>query len=86
MNFQVNNATFGIIGVLLFGMIIAILALRHMKEGFGLNNIRILGIIIVATFSSALALVANDSISAAIGILGAIAGYLFGVSTTADKN
>ncbi|MBC8491293.1 MAG: hypothetical protein H8D42_01900 [Candidatus Marinimicrobia bacterium] len=50
-----------------------------MKPGFGPFNLRIIGIIIVATFVSLLALYDIKSISAAMGILGAIVGYLFGI-------
>ena len=48
------------------------------KKGFGPNNLRVVGIILVATFATVLALYDADSITAAMGILGAIAGYLFG--------
>lgn len=54
-----------------------------MKPGFGPFNLRVVGIVLVATFATLLGLVYNGEITAAIGILGAIAGYLFGIK---DKN
>ncbi len=52
---------------------------RKMGKGFGPYNLRVVGIVLVATFASMLAVVADDAINAAMGILGAIAGYLFGL-------
>lgn len=49
------------------------------KPGFGPFNLRALGIVLVATFASLLAVCNKESVSAAMGILGAIAGYLFGI-------
>lgn len=57
-----------------------------MKGGFGKNNTRIFGIILVAICTTALAIVSNDSVSAAMGVLGAIAGYLFGVTTNSGSD
>lgn len=54
-------------------------AFWRMKGGFGPFNLRVVGIILVATFVSLLALVKDGSLNASIGILGAIAGYLFGL-------
>lgn len=51
----------------------------RMKEGFGPFNLRVIGIVLVATFASLLALNDSNSLTAAMGILGAIAGYLFGI-------
>ena len=45
-------------------------------------NLRAIGIILIATIASVLALAKGDDISAALGILGAIAGYLFGTKAT----
>lgn len=55
-----------------------VLMSRSEKKGFGPNNLRVIGIILVATFATVLALHDSNSITAAMGILGAIAGYLFG--------
>jgi hypothetical protein len=50
-----------------------------MKEGFGPFNLRAFGITLVATFAALLALRDASALTSAIGILGAIAGYLFGL-------
>ena len=55
---------------------------RSDKKGFGPNNLRVVGIILVATFATVLALHDAESITAAMGILGAIAGYLFGAKAS----
>jgi hypothetical protein len=50
----------------------------RMKEGFGPNNLRAVGIVLIATFASLLALRDGGALTAAMGILGGIGGYLFG--------
>jgi len=50
-----------------------------MKPGFGPFNLRVVGIVVVGTFATLLALQGGESITAAMGILGAIVGYLFGI-------
>ncbi len=50
-----------------------------MQGGFGPFNLRAVGIIFIATLASLLALNDAGSLNAAMGILGAIAGYLFGI-------
>jgi hypothetical protein len=77
---EFNNYSLAIGGVLGISLVATVMCLRNMKQGFGPNNLRVLGILLVASFSTVLALVSNESISAAIGILGAIVGYLFGVT------
>jgi len=62
-----------------FGLIALIGAFVRMKPGFGPFNLRVVGIILVGTFAALLALTDNQSMTAAMGILGAIAGYLFGI-------
>lgn len=76
-----NNATIAIAGVLLVTLAAVVAAMRVMKGGFGPNNIRIFGIVLIASFTTVLALVTESGVSSAFGILGAIAGYLFGVSS-----
>ncbi|USF86415.1 hypothetical protein [Candidatus Endoriftia persephonae] len=70
------NRGIAILAVVGFGVYALIRVFGHMKEGFGIFNVRITGIVIVATFASILAVLNPDAGSAAIGILGAIAGYL----------
>jgi hypothetical protein len=50
-----------------------------MKEGFGQFNLRAVGIVLIATFASLLALRDGGALTAAMGILGGIGGYLFGM-------
>lgn len=72
------NRGIAIIAVVGFGVFAIVKIFNHMKEGFGPFNVRITGIVIVATLVSILAVMNPSGESAAIGILGAIAGYLFG--------
>lgn len=72
------NRGIAIIAVVGFGVFVVIKIFGHMKDGFGPFNVRITGIVIVATFTSILAIMNPSGENAAIGILGAIAGYLFG--------
>ena len=62
-----------------FGLITLVGSLIKMKPGFGPFNLRVIGIILVGTFATLLALKNSESLTAAMGILGAIAGYLFGI-------
>jgi hypothetical protein len=55
-----------------------------MKGGFGPFNLRVIGIVLVTSFSALLAVVKPESLNACLGILGAVAGYLFG-SASKDK-
>jgi hypothetical protein len=50
----------------------------RMRGGFGPMNLRAVGIVLVAALASVLAIGKAETITAAMGILGAIAGYLFG--------
>lgn len=50
----------------------------RMKGGFGPMNLRAVGIILIGTFAAILAVSKAESLNASLGILGAIAGYLFG--------
>lgn len=51
----------------------------RMIGGFGPFNLRAIGIVLVGTFAALLATKDAGSLTAAMGILGAIAGYLFGI-------
>ena len=62
-----------------FGFTALLGVLYRMKPGFGPQNIRAIGIVIVATFAALLAQSAEGGLTAAMGILGAIAGYIFGI-------
>jgi hypothetical protein len=56
-----------------------------MKPGFGPMNLRAVGIVLVATFAGLLALQDSGALTAAMGILGGIAGYLFGIRGSAQE-
>ncbi len=62
-----------------FGTVALLGALWRMKSGMGPFNLRVIGIIVVATFASLLSLTGPGGLTAAMGILGGIAGYLFGL-------
>ena len=69
-----------------FGFTALLGVLYRMKSGFGPQNIRAIGIVIVATFASLLALSGTGGLTAAMGILGAIAGYIFGIKDSLTKS
>jgi hypothetical protein len=74
-------------GVLVFGLLVigaAFYTFWRKGQGFGINNLRVVGLILVSTFASVLALTNAPNLNIAIGLLGAIAGYLFGVSAKED--
>ena len=50
-----------------------------MESGFGPYNLRAVGIVLVATLAALLATRDGSALTAAMGILGGIAGYLFGI-------
>jgi hypothetical protein len=54
-----------------------------MKPGFGPFNLRVVGVVLIAIFAALLAQRDASSLTAAMGILGAIAGYLFGIKDSA---
>ena len=51
----------------------------RMQGGFGPFNLRAVGIIFIGTVVAVLAVADSGTLNAAMGILGAIAGYLFGI-------
>ncbi|WP_319380548.1 hypothetical protein [Thiomicrorhabdus sp.] len=78
------NRGIALLAVLGFGVFAMLQVFKHMKNGFGVFNVRITGIVIVATLASIIAVLNPSAESAAIGILGAIVGYLFGYGAPAD--
>jgi hypothetical protein len=66
-----------LIGALGFVAVIGVFC--RMKDGFGPYNLRAVGIVLVATLASLLGLKDASCLTAAMGILGAIIGYLFGI-------
>lgn len=79
------NRGIAILAVVGFGIFAMRQVFSHMKDGFGPFNVRISGIVIVATLASLLAVMNPSGESAAIGILGAIAGYLFGYGASTKE-
>lgn len=57
----------------------------RMKGGFGPQNLRAVGIVFVASLVAILSLVRATDLTTAMGILGAIAGYLFGSQRGPDE-
>ena len=77
------NRGIALIAVVGFGIFSLVKIFSHMNAGFGIFNVRITGIVIVATLACILAVLNPAVESASIGILGAIAGYLFGYGVKA---
>ena len=65
--------------IAVFGLVTLFGVFYRMQGGFGPFNLRAVGIVMVATFAALLAMKDRSSLTAAMGILGAIAGYLFGI-------
>jgi len=70
----------------IFGLVTLIGVFFKMKPGIGIYNLRAIGIVLVATLSCLLALNDPKTLGAAMGILGAIAGYLFGAVETKKQD
>ncbi len=68
--------------ITVIGVITLVGIFIRMKDGFGPFNLKVVGIVLVAILSSLLALKDSGSLTAAMGILGAIVGYLFGSRDT----
>jgi hypothetical protein len=61
------------------GAIALIGVFYRMKPGFGPTNLRVVGLVLLATLAGLLAAADSAAVSAAMGIFGSIAGYLFGM-------
>jgi hypothetical protein len=72
--------------VAVLGAIALLGVFAKMSKGFGPFNLRAVGIVLVATFAALLALRDSGSPTAAMGVLGAIVGYLFGIKDTGTPN
>ena len=68
-----------------FGLLTMAGVFWRMQRGFGPFNLRVTGIVLIATFASLLGLREGGSLTAAMGILGAIVGYLFGLKDSAPQ-
>lgn len=60
------------------GLVALVGVFCRMNQGFGQNNLKAMGIVIVATFAALLATKDAAAMTAGVGILGSVAGYLFG--------
>ncbi len=65
--------------VVLLGIVVTVAAFWRMKGGYGPYNLRAAVLPLVITLSVLLALSGRAHGDAAIGLLGAVAGYLFGL-------
>jgi hypothetical protein len=72
--------------VSVLGLVALIGVFCRMKPGFGPFSIRALSIVLVATFATLLGLKDNSAMMAAMGILGGIAGYVFGIRDNGDES
>ena len=72
----------GLIGVA--GTVTIAAVFIKMRRGIRQQNLRALGVVLIAVLVSLLG-IASDSYESAFGILGAIAGYLFGKDRAADS-
>ena len=70
---------FLIITITLISLIALICSFKKMEKGFGPFNLRIVGIILIPTFAPLISIIHKDAVSACMGLLGAVAGYLFGI-------
>ncbi len=83
-----NNVDITKLSILIFTVFVFIFTMGIFgtkKEGFGPNNLKITGILLVATFATLIAFIDSGMRTAAIGILGAIAGYLFGIKDNQEN-
>jgi hypothetical protein len=69
-----------------FGLLTMVGVFCRIRPGFGPFNLRAVGIVLVATFAALLALKDANSLTATMGILGGIAGYLFGIRDNHRSN
>jgi hypothetical protein len=58
----------------------------RMKNGFGPFNLKVVGIVLIAILAVILGVTKEANYAAAMGILGAIAGYLFGAKSGDDNS
>jgi len=71
--------------VAVIGLTALIGVFGHMKPGFGPFNIRAVSIVLIATFAALLGLKDDNALTASMGILGGIAGYVFGIRNSAKQ-
>ena len=74
------------IGVLIIGAATLYCVFKKMQGGFGPQNLRIVIIILSLIFITLLGCINSDNLKAAIGIIGTIVGYIFGVNAQSPAN
>lgn len=81
-----ENTTIAIIAISVLTLIALIGAFKNMKNGFGPFNLKVYGITLVIGIAGIIVLtdLSSDKTAPVFGLLGAIAGYLFGLRK--DKN
>ena len=70
--------------VVIFGLVVVGGIFAKMNRGIRQQNLKAIGITLVAVLVSLLAIATENALEAALGILGAIAGYLFGKDSSSD--
>ena len=73
-------------GILLLGSATLIGVFKKMKGGFGPQNLRIVIIILGLIFITLLGCLNSDTIKAAVGLIGTIVGYIFGINGKSTGN
>lgn len=71
--------------IAVLGIVTLVGVFRKMKGGFGPLNLRAVGLVLIAVLVTLLAVAKSDNLTAAMGILGAIAGYLFGAKADSSN-
>jgi len=77
--YEAETRRLGMIAACCFALLTWCVIIAKMNRGFGTNNLRVFGIALVTTFSTFLGLLNEAALTATVGLLGAVAGYLFGV-------
>lgn len=70
--------------VIIFGLVVVGGTFAKMNRGIRQQNLKAVGITLVAVLASLLAMWGDGALDSALGILGAIAGYLFGKDRSSD--
>ncbi len=75
------NKYYPMTAIVIVSLIIIFILKTKMKDGLGPFNLKAIGITLIATFVSILSLseIESDKLLGVYGILGGIAGYLFGI-------
>ncbi len=85
MEYEAETRQLGMIAACCFALLTWCVIIAKMNRGFGTNNLRVFGIALVTTFSTFLGLLNEAALTATVWLLGAVAGYLFGVRGESAK-